>query len=172
MWPEKCDGETQCVLSLDTSVFFATYHRLTMLSTASSHSCCNLIKDLRGIKRKPNQTKLTKQNKTNKVGTLDSRPTQTFVWIKSVTLSVYVCVCEWERQRQRQRALRERSKASGKEIKSFKYQDQSRSKKQKKQNINPLLECKSTKWAMMMLVMMIVWCYFYSSASLLASLID
>jgi hypothetical protein len=50
-------------LSLDISVFFATYHRLMMLSTASSHSCCNLIKDLRG-KNKENQTKPNSQNKT------------------------------------------------------------------------------------------------------------
>jgi hypothetical protein len=56
-------------LSLDISVFFATYHRLMMLSTASSHSCCNLIKDLRG-KKKENQTKQNSQNKTkqNKQG--------------------------------------------------------------------------------------------------------
>jgi hypothetical protein len=53
-------------LSLDISVFFATYHRLMMLSTASSHSCCNLIKDLREKKKKtkPNQTKLTKQTRS------------------------------------------------------------------------------------------------------------
>lgn len=98
-----------------------------MLSTASSHSCCNLIKDLREKKRKPNKTHKTKR--TRSALWIQDQPKLLFeskVWH---SLCMYVCVCEWERQRQR--ALRERSKASGKEIKSFKYQDQSRSKKHK-----------------------------------------
>ncbi len=97
-WKSMC-------LSLDISVFFATYHRLMMLSTASSHSCCNLIKDLREKKKKtkPNQTKLTKQ--TRSALWIQDQPKLLFeskVWH---FLCMYVCV--WMRETETESSERE-----------------------------------------------------------------
>lgn len=108
-WKSMC-------LSLDISVFFATYHRLMMLSTASSHSCCNLIKDLRG-KNKENQTKPNSQNKTKQARSalwIQDQPKLLFeskVWH---SLCMYVCV--WMRETE--------TESSEREIKSFRERDQ------------------------------------------------
>ncbi len=119
-WKSMC-------LNLDISVFFATYHRLMMLSTAGSHSCCNLIKDLR--EKKENQTK---QNSQNKQGLHFGFKTNPNFCLNQKCDTLCVRMCVWMRETETESSERERSKASGKEIKSFKYQDQSRLKKQKK----------------------------------------